>query len=265
MENETRNYEDLINHYKNDPFYGKCYEGVIKGLTALCIRNTNYLDIQYFVNIFKVAEENVERVLHSNLKEIEIMRAHSEIINRGRNIENRQGQVYISVVTPERIIGFLTDQVFLIVLWDKMEERSSYTKQFEDCRSYINNLNDETTYKGNPLWTLLAERLPEIKDRPRIEDLEVKIANLQEQLKQGGRATLNSVTYLMNMFISKLSSAPNELKDIDKARLIVKISGYKENSIITCLSRQKKNEDMPSEENLKMLNEMLSKVSISTK
>lgn len=262
---EEENAEVILSNYKNDPIYGQCYEGVIDGLTALCINNSGYLDIQNIVNIFKEAEKNVDRVLNSNLKEIEIMRVHSEIINRSRNIENTQGNVAISIVTPERIIGFLINQVFLIVLWDKMKDRSSYTKQFEDCRSYINYLNDVSTYKGNPLWKLLAERLPIIKERPRIEDLEVENANLREQIANQNKRSLSFVTNLMNKIIIKLSSDPNNLKDADKAQFISEVSGYKDTSIASCLTKQKKNELMPNEEELENIEQLLSRLSIKLK
>lgn len=137
-EEKLENAETILSKYKDDPIYGQCYEGVVSDLSFIC-RNGKSLGLQDYANVFIEAEKHVERVLNSKFKEIEIPNVHSDIMNQYPDNESRQGQIIVNIITPERKIGYVIEQVFMIVLWDKMHDKSVLEiNQFEDIRLFIN-------------------------------------------------------------------------------------------------------------------------------
>ena len=75
--------------------------------------------------------------------------------------------------------------VFLIALFDSMKEKSDLVMTaLQDCREYIEYIIDyNKPYTSNPLWKLIAERIPP-KNRLRLEDVQKEKEQLIDQVEQ---------------------------------------------------------------------------------
>lgn len=263
-EEKLENAETILSKYKDDPIYGQCYEGVVNELSLICRYDVS-LDIHDYVKVFMEADRYVERVLNSKFKEIEISKVHSDIMKQYPEIENRQGNLIVTIKTPERKIGYVIEQVFMIALWDKMTKKTKLEiKQFEDIREFINYHYYPNPYTGSHLWKLLAERLPEIKEKPRTEDLLVRIQHLENELSKDLRAGMDVVIPVLVKLINNASKDPLKVSDTDKAQLIEKLTGYKSNGISSKITNMKKEDLNPSEEKKQEVYELLSKCGISS-
>lgn len=177
---ENKDAEKALRKYISDPIYGQCYEGVVSVLSMLGRDKGIIHTLDEYVKVFEEAKFAVEGVLNSPMPEIAIANAQAHIIDKYPEIQNGN----LSIVTPKRIFGCLIEMVFIIVLWDKMPNKSKLViTAFEDCRSFVENHDTPYLYTDNPMWKLIAERIS-YRKAPRIEDLQAENERLKQTLEQ---------------------------------------------------------------------------------
>ena len=187
-EQEDIDYNKELNEYITDPIYGQCYPGIVSDLGALGLVSEDKFTIENYVDLYNEAEEAVIKVMESEHPEIEIPNIQADFI---RNYPDRKNG-NITFTTRERQYGCILEMVFLIALFDSMKEKSDLVMTaLQDCREYIEYIIDyNRPYTSNPLWKLIAERIPP-KNRLRLEDVQKekeqlidKVEQLEETLRQ---------------------------------------------------------------------------------
>ena len=187
-EQEDIDYNKELNEYITDPIYGQCYPGIVSDLGALGLVSEDKFTIENYVDLYNEAKEAVIKVIESEHPEIEIPNIQADFI---RNYPDRKNG-NITFTTRERQYGCILEMVFLIALFDSMKEKSDLVMTaLQDCREYIEYIIDyNRPYTSNPLWKLIAERIPP-KNRLRLEDVQKekeqlidKVEQLEETLRQ---------------------------------------------------------------------------------
>lgn len=180
-EQEDIDYNKELNEYITDPIYGQCYPGIVSVLGALGLVSEDKFTIENYVDLYNEAEEAVIKVMESEHPEIEIPNIQADFI---RNYPDRKNGNII-ITTRERQYGCILEMVFLIALFDSMKEKSDLVMTaLQDCREYIEYIIDyNIPYTSNPLWKLIAERIPP-KNRLRLEDVQKEKEQLIDQVEQ---------------------------------------------------------------------------------
>lgn len=178
---EHIDYNKELNKFIVDPIYGQCYPGIVWVLGALGLESEEKFTIKDYVNLYHEAEEAVIKVMESEHPEIEIPNIQADFI---RNYPDRKNGNII-ITTRERQYGCILEMVFLIALFDSMKEKSDLVMTaLQDCREYIEYIIDyNIPYTSNPLWKLIAERIPP-KNRLRLEDVQKEKEQLLDKVEQ---------------------------------------------------------------------------------
>lgn len=180
-EQEHIDYNKELNKFIVDPIYGQCYPGIVSVLGTLGLVSEDKFTIEKYVDLYNEAEEAVIKVMESEHPEIEIPNIQADFI---RNYPDRKNGNII-ITTRERQYGCILEMVFLIALFDSMKEKSDLVMTaLQDCREYIEYIIDyNIPYTSNPLWKLIAERIPP-KNRLRLEDVQKEKEQLIDQVEQ---------------------------------------------------------------------------------
>lgn len=163
----------LLESYKANPIYGQCYGGIISTMTGLSICNGKSYGCEDYVNVYNKVKEKVEQVKHSLHPEIEITNVIGTLSNdyNHGNGETQQNTILVALI-------------FLIVVWDTLRDKSPEVKEMlVNCRIFIEHRYSSCAYTTNPLWKLVAERIP-AEYRLRIEDFQVENERLKQLLEQ---------------------------------------------------------------------------------
>lgn len=187
IEENKVNLEEKLLQFKSDAIYGQCYEGIIQEVAYSARTTDGNSLLADCVKVYEEAQKGVKKVLDSSFPEIEIPAFHSQILKEYCNRESNNGNLKVSVVTRERLLGTLIEMTFIVVLWDKMENKSQLIlNAFNDFRSFVENLDYSRPYTSNPLWKLIGERIPASK-QPLKEDLLVEIDRLNNVIAEKDR------------------------------------------------------------------------------
>lgn len=163
----------LLESYKADSVYGQCYGGIISTLTGLSICNGKTYGSEDYVYVFNEVKNKVEAVKKSSHPEIEITNVIGCL---SREYNTGDGE------TQQKTI--LVALIFLIVVWDTLRDQSTEVKtMLTSCRTFIEYRYTSCAYTTNPLWKLVAERIP-AEERPRIEDFQVENEKLKRLLEE---------------------------------------------------------------------------------
>lgn len=165
-----------LKQYLEDPIYHQCYSGVVHVMGGMSRFHGNVFTVKDYAKIFEEAEHYVNLVLSQEYPEIEISNIQATLMDKYQNIVKGN----VTTITKEREIGCLIEMIFIIVLWDCMEVKSDLVLDaFRDCRNYLENIDYPRIYTSNPLWKLIAQRIPYVRYK-RKEDYEAEIEKLKE-------------------------------------------------------------------------------------
>lgn len=209
-EESTSGSHDL-QYYIDHPVYGLGYDSVLSYLSVVSMKDNVELAETDYVNVFAEAEECVNRVLNANKPELEIPRIHAYINKKYFNSETKGNGLKITVITSQYCVGCIIEMLFMIALYDLLPEKTDRVmKTLINMRAFIENHENDYIYKNDELWTLIAQRIPPLPGRPRLEDLQVEI----ERLKSGQSGVVSDKS------TAKL--------DAEILKLKKEIDGYKE-------------------------------------
>lgn len=177
---ESTSREHDLQYYIDHPVYGLGYDSVLSYLSIVSMKdNVEFADSDY-VNIFSEAEECVNRVLNANKPELEIPRIHAYINKKYFNQDAKSDVLTITVITSQYCIGCIIEMLFMVALYDLLPEKTERVmKSLINMRAFIENHDNSHIYKNDELWTLVAQRIPPLPGRPRLEDLQVEIERLK--------------------------------------------------------------------------------------
>ena len=180
-EQEDIDYNKELNKFIVDPIYGQCYPGIVWVLGALGLESEEKFTIKDYVNLYHEAKDAVDKVMNAEYPEIEIPNIQADFIHNYPDQKNGN----ITITTRERQYGCILEMVFLIALFDSMKEKNDIVMSaFQDCREYIEYVIDyNIPYTSNPLWKLIADRIPP-KNRPRLEDVQKEKEQLLDKVEQ---------------------------------------------------------------------------------
>ena len=169
--------------YRDDPTYAQCYEGIVTTLATIGYVSGKPLGAADCVRVYDEVRQGIESVLGSAFPEIQLTSVHAAIRARHCDSNEEPGDgITVSIMTAERMLGILTEMVFVIVLWDKMTEKNDMVRRaFTDCRTWLENADYNRPYVTNPLWRLIAQRIPPA-GQPRLEDLQAEIGRLTAEM-----------------------------------------------------------------------------------
>ena len=178
---EHIDYNKELNKFIVDPIYGQCYPGIVWVLGALGLESEEKFTIKDYVNLYHEAKDAVDKVMNAEYPEIEIPNIQADFIHNYPDQKNGN----ITITTRERQYGCILEMVFLIALFDSMKEKNDIVMSaFQDCREYIEYVIDyNIPYTSNPLWKLIADRIPP-KNRPRLEDVQKEKEQLLDKVEQ---------------------------------------------------------------------------------
>lgn len=178
---EHFDYKKELNKFIVDPIYGQCYPGIVWVLGALGLVSEEKFTIKDYVNLYHEAKDAVDKVMNAEYPEIEIPNIQADFIHNYPDQKNGN----ITITTRERQYGCILEMVFLIALFDSMKEKNDIVMSaFQDCREYIEYVIDyNIPYTSNPLWKLIADRIPP-KNRPRLEDVQKEKEQLLDKVEQ---------------------------------------------------------------------------------
>ena len=178
---EHIDYNKELNKFIVDPIYGQCYPGIVWVLGALGLVSEEKFTIKDYVNLYHEAKDAVDKVMNAEYPEIEIPNIQADFIHNYPDQKNGN----ITITTRERQYGCILEMVFLIALFDSMKEKNDIVMSaFQDCREYIEYVIDyNIPYTSNPLWKLIADRIPP-KNRPRLEDVQKEKEQLLDKVEQ---------------------------------------------------------------------------------
>ena len=178
---EHIDYNKELNKFIVDPIYGQCYPGIVWVLGALGLVSEEKFTIKDYVNLYNEAKDAVDKVMKSEHPEIEIPNIQADFIHNYPDRKNGN----IIITTRERQYGCILEMVFLIALFDSMKEKSDLVMSaFQDCREHIEYVIDyNIPYTSNPLWKLIADRIPP-NNRPRLEDVQKEKEQLLDKVEQ---------------------------------------------------------------------------------
>ena len=180
------NYKLLLKQFENDPLYNQCYEGILIALSKLSLKTGDSHIISSLGAIYSATKTAVDDVLLSDTPEIDIIKHMTSFLhNHKANWHKCKKDISFN-------FGYIQGMVFLIVLYDSMQQKDACViRQLSLCRR---NLESEASQfdilDGNPMWKLIAERIPQ-NNEPRLEDIKLEnerllktIEDLKENLKQ---------------------------------------------------------------------------------
>ena len=178
---EHIDYNKELNKFIVDPIYGQCYPGIVWVLGALGLVSEEKFTIKDYVNLYHEAKDAVDKVMNAEYPEIEIPNIQADFIHNYPDQKNGN----ITITTRERQYGCILEMVFLIALFDSMKEKNDIVMSaFQDCREYIEYVIEyNIPYTSNPLWKLIADRIPP-KNRPRLEDVQKEKEQLLDKVEQ---------------------------------------------------------------------------------
>lgn len=178
---EHIDYNKELNKFIVDPIYGQCYPGIVWVLGALGLVSEEKFTIKDYVNLYHEAKDAVDKVMNAEYPEIEIPNIQADFIHNYPDQKNGN----ITITTREGQYGCILEMVFLIALFDSMKEKNDIVMSaFQDCREYIEYVIDyNIPYTSNPLWKLIADRIPP-KNRPRLEDVQKEKEQLLDKVEQ---------------------------------------------------------------------------------
>lgn len=180
-EQEDIDYNKELNKFIVDPIYSQCYPGIVWVLGALGLVSEEKFTIKDYVNLYNEAKDAVDKVMKSEHPEIEIPNIQADFIHKYPDSKNGN----IIITTRERQYGCILEMVFLIALFDSMKEKSDLVMSaFQDCREHIEYVIDyNIPYTTNPLWKLIADRIPP-NNRTRLEDVQKEKEQLLDKVEQ---------------------------------------------------------------------------------
>lgn len=179
-------YDLIFDQFKNDPPYYQCYVGILSALGKLSFKTADSYDISSYAVIYSTTKSAVDKVLESKNPEIDINTWMTKFLNN-HHIDGHKGKKDISYN-----YGYIQGMVFLIVLYDSMQQKNeSVIDILSQCRYYLElEASKFDILDGNPLWQLIAKRIPP-KNEPSLEDIRLeneqllkKVESLEENLKQ---------------------------------------------------------------------------------
>ena len=143
-----------LDRYLNDPLYRQCYGTMVSVLNLIGPHNgIVYTQLDY-VDIFSHAEQCVNRVLNADYPEIEISNVLTQL-RQEYDFDNMQRK-------DSQQIGCMIELIFIVVLWDSMEEKSEYVLMaFRNFRTFVENHATPYLYTSDaiPLWKLVTKRI----------------------------------------------------------------------------------------------------------
>lgn len=172
-----------LDYYINHPVYSKAYDSIMSFLGIVSMKdNVMFSDYDYEI-IFNEAENCVNRVLNAKNPELEISRVYVDI-NKKYACKESKGQNHsVTVITSIYCIGCIIEMLFMVALYDLMPTKTErMMNALINLREFIENHENSYIYKNDEMWKLVAERIPPRSNRPRVEDLEIEIARLQNKL-----------------------------------------------------------------------------------
>lgn len=200
-----------LQYYIDHPVYGQGYDSVLSYLGIVSMKDNVELTEADYINIFAEAEDCVNRVLKADIPELEIPRVHAHINKKYYNQESKINGLSVTTITAQYCIGCIIEMLFMIALYDLLPERTERVmKALINMRAFIENHDNGYIYQNDELWILIAQRIPPIPGRPRVEDLQVEIERLKKESGNG----------VSDKSITKLEAEITKLKK--------EIDGYKE-------------------------------------
>lgn len=180
-DNDNPDFHDL-NYYLEHPVYSMAYDSIAEYYGIMSMKDGIEFTDNHYTKVFQEAETCVNRVLKSKYPEIEIPRVHTNIKKKYKNKESRSDGIGTSVITSDYCIGCMIEMLFMIALYDLLPEKNGRVmKALVNMRAFIENHDNSYIYTKDEMWKLVAERIPPLPGRPRIEDLQIEIERLKEE------------------------------------------------------------------------------------
>lgn len=175
-----------LEYYMNHPVYGLGYEHIISYMSYLSMKeNVIYTDDDY-LKVFEETEEHVNQVLNAKRPELEIPRAHATIRQKHAVTTVQKGNTTTVSNYGSYCIGCYIEMLFMVALYEQMPERpEKVMKALTEMRTFLEDFNDKYFYyKGDNMWSLIAERIPARSGMERIEDVMHENEKLRQQLEE---------------------------------------------------------------------------------
>lgn len=174
-----------LDDYLNDPVYGQCYEGILSVLGVIGMNDGKEYDEEDYLNVYKQAEKLVQEVLQSKRPEIPIRNIQARLHKDYPDMVSKGKGFNVTFVTIDRVYGRLIEEVFIIAVFDKLENKSNFvTNALEDFRDVYENYDSSMTYRTDVLWKLVLERIPHKSAQPSMTDSKASAEKQNEELNE---------------------------------------------------------------------------------
>lgn len=174
-----------LDYYMNHPVYGLGYEHVISYMSYLSMRESVIYTDDDYLKVFEETESYVNQVLNAKHPELEIPRVHAAIRQKHEVTKVQKGDTQTVSNCNSYSIGCYIEMLFMVALSEQMPEKSAKVKKaLTEMHTFLEDFNDKYFYyKGDNMWTLIAERIPARPGLERIEDVMHENEKLREQLE----------------------------------------------------------------------------------
>lgn len=193
--NRTSPRHDL-DYYINHHVYGQGYDSIASCLAQISLKDGIEFQDEDYLKIFEEIDNCVMRVMSSEKPEIEIPRVHAYIQKNYAAQEQKVEGVVLTTITASSCIGCLIEMMLMVAVYDLTEEKSErFMKTLTTLRASMENHDFSYIYTDDELWKLIADRIPPQPERPRVEDLQIKIerqeAEIERLTKNAGGSGIN--------------------------------------------------------------------------